>query len=241
MNKQQFESLNDTAAGQAMATAQALADKTPRTLVYGYTVERSTFHVYLDGGVHLVVYDHVGLLLRHVSEFEGLALAQCVPDKRVYPEACDHEFCVLLKKAGVNVPFTTWSDDRVPQPFHGKRRGELTSSYSPKDLKLSRRCFDDVVVRDVFPGQPFVSVDLVGGLAALLLETAESYLRSCLPDLPGGDPQKAQRWLDNLPMAMQWKVDREGGEVALSEVQMQTAVRRVDELVQARVAELMSR
>ena len=33
-----------------------------------------------------------------------------VPDKRLYPERCDYNFCRLLKEKGIHLPFTTWDD-----------------------------------------------------------------------------------------------------------------------------------
>jgi len=102
-----------------------LEDQTPRTLLYGYTCERDTFHVYLgqDGLLHKVVYGYDKLLLVH-AQGTCLLMQDCVPDKRVYPHASDMAFCVLLARAGIAVPYTTFRDDE-PQQFYGELRDAL--------------------------------------------------------------------------------------------------------------------
>lgn len=102
-----------------------LEDQTPRTLLYGYTCERDTFHVYLgqDGLLHKVVYGYDKLLLAH-AQGTCLLMQDCVPDKRVYPHASDMAFCVLLARAGIAVPYTTFRDDE-PQQFYGELRDAL--------------------------------------------------------------------------------------------------------------------
>lgn len=48
-----------------------------------------------------------------------------VPDKRLYPERCDYNFCLLLKERGVHLPFTTWTEpieiylDDPRYPYYG--------------------------------------------------------------------------------------------------------------------------
>jgi hypothetical protein len=98
-----------------------LTDQTPRTLLYGYTTDRATFHVYLDydGLLHLRTYDSgtdKDAVHQAKSAFNPHDL---VPSKRVYPEASDAEFCRLLILRGVNVPFTVFNSGRAPAQFHG--------------------------------------------------------------------------------------------------------------------------
>lgn len=117
----------------ASVRARDLADQTPRTLAYGYTCEKDTFHVYLaKDGIHKVVYrgGQPSVMLMHKHEREGLLPTECVPDKRLYPEACDFAFCVLLKTRGVELPFTTWNDQRVSRPYHGQLREELATGLA---------------------------------------------------------------------------------------------------------------
>ncbi|KVP39814.1 hypothetical protein [Burkholderia ubonensis] len=118
----------------ARVRASDLADQTPRTLAYGYTCERDTFHVYLDeDGIHKVVYrfsQPASVLVMHKHENEGLLHAECVPDKRLYPEACDFAFCALLKTHGVHLPFTTWNDRAMTRQFNGQILRELATGLA---------------------------------------------------------------------------------------------------------------
>lgn len=42
-----------------------------------------------------------------------------IPEKRLYPEICDFNFCEMLKKIGYNLPFTSWNDVRPVSKFYG--------------------------------------------------------------------------------------------------------------------------
>ena len=96
-----------------------LVNKTNRTLLYGYTCERETAHVYLeDGVIHSVVYSYQDEILAHTTQHQMKNNQQYSIFKRVYPAASDAEFAKLLKLAGVFVPYTTF-DTRVPQAFYG--------------------------------------------------------------------------------------------------------------------------
>jgi hypothetical protein len=97
-----------------------LKNQEDRTLLYGYTCERDTWHVYLyDGVIHVVKYGYKEPLVEmHPATNEAF-----VPDKRLYPERCDFEFCKLLADYDVYLPFTTF-DEKVynetkDDSFHG--------------------------------------------------------------------------------------------------------------------------
>lgn len=133
MNRTEFEVLTVAAYDvlhdePRVVRASDLQDATPRTLAYGYTCDRETFHVYLSAdGIHKVIYvDDKPRMHKH--EGAGLLLTECVPDKRLYPETCDFEFCDLLMSRGVRPPFTTWNDLRAPQLYYGKLLEELTTA-----------------------------------------------------------------------------------------------------------------
>src|SRR5687768_1965196 len=81
----------------------------PKTLLYGYDTDRYTWHTYQDEQGHLsrVVYNHNGDLLNRIHGFQ-LCVDFLVPNKRLYPEACDFEFCKELKSLGIGLPFTTF-------------------------------------------------------------------------------------------------------------------------------------
>lgn len=94
-----------------------------RTLLYGYTCERKTFHTYLkDMEIHVVVYDVNYSGKPHpvgMKEIEVHSNQDYVPDKRLYPETCDYTFCKLLKRLGIELPFTTYNEDRPKANFYG--------------------------------------------------------------------------------------------------------------------------
>lgn len=95
-----------------------------RTLLYGYTCDRKTFHVYLkDKEIHTVLYD-----ISHdeknpkpinMTEVHVMSNRDYIPDKRLYPEACDYHFCKLLKHANVNLPFTSYDKGRETKKYYG--------------------------------------------------------------------------------------------------------------------------
>lgn len=76
-----------------------------RTLLYGYTCDRKTFHVYLkDKEIHTVFYD-ISYEEKDpnpikMAEVHVMSNRDYIPDKRLYPEACDYQFCKLLLASG---------------------------------------------------------------------------------------------------------------------------------------------
>jgi hypothetical protein len=97
-----------------------LKNKTPRTLVYGYTLDRSSFHVYLDseGLLHRRIYKKETKRNEHISATE-VESYKIVPSKRTYPECCDFEFAMLMGYKSVDLNFTTFNPNIKPQQFHG--------------------------------------------------------------------------------------------------------------------------
>lgn len=136
MNKDQFKYFRRDQGLPTVPGIMELTDTTPRTLLYGYTCNRATQHVYLgqDQLIHVLLYaplhdsDGPGmggldfLVLHHTS---GLTGGQTypqgyVPDKRVYPEYSDFEFCKLLEEAGAEISFGGFRDDvGMSQPYQG--------------------------------------------------------------------------------------------------------------------------
>lgn len=96
-----------------------------RTLLYGYTVDRDTWHVYLqDGLIHLLVYTG-NTMLSHRSAGTWDA-EDLVPNKRVYPESTDEAFAWTLHHLWIDVPYLPFNRDRevaaLEERFHGKTR-----------------------------------------------------------------------------------------------------------------------
>jgi hypothetical protein len=140
MTEAQLKELFGVTPGEVKLRARdCLSDLTPRTLLHGYFCNRQDLHVYLeDEQIHRVVYEGSDLL-EHRTE-EALLLEDFTVDKRLYPEQCDFEFCALLKRHDVNLPFTTFNPAREPEQFYGKRRQELIET--PKDFVPLYVAFD---------------------------------------------------------------------------------------------------
>lgn len=123
MNKDQLDQLTQTSlkpGPQAVNMVDLLQDKTDRTLIWGYTPEKDSFHVYLQEGtiVRLVYgYRDTEPSVEAGTDFFPQTL---VPAKRVYPEASDAEFCGLLQQVGAEFTFATFDPKREPKQFHGK-------------------------------------------------------------------------------------------------------------------------
>lgn len=120
MNKEQFELLRSEPQ-RAVFLPEMFADKGDRTLLWGFWCNRADHHLYLaDGTFYLYIgagWD-VRLDERHQKEqrfsFQQISLdtPMLIPDKRLYPEACDFDFCQALIAAGANLPWTTFNEER---------------------------------------------------------------------------------------------------------------------------------
>jgi len=124
MDKQQYEDLIK-ASGKPPETI-SIEDVMlwePRTLLWGYTPDRYSHHVYIaNDELHCYVYDGRTNPDTIFYKSETLQLSDIAPKKRLYPEACDYRFCLQLKKLGVYLPFTTFNEKREPQQYHGQVR-----------------------------------------------------------------------------------------------------------------------
>jgi hypothetical protein len=87
-----------------------------RTLLYGYDTDRRTWHVYQMGGwLTRVIYIGSNPEPEKTLSAERLDARYLVPNKRLYPEACDYFFCRLLKSIEINLPFTTYGSLKRPE------------------------------------------------------------------------------------------------------------------------------
>lgn len=92
-----------------------------RTLVYGYTTQRNTFHVYkADGQLHVLIYDQDNRKVWYEAD-TSIQSERCVPDKRAYPERCDLGFARLMRERDCALPFTGFDSERtfLGQQFAG--------------------------------------------------------------------------------------------------------------------------
>lgn len=102
-----------------------LEDKSDRTLIYGYTCDRDTFHLYLQNGIFKVVtYGYPDIMIGHFIGVEEIRGVNCLPNKRVYPECCDYNFCQLLQAMHITVPYTVYTA-REPKQYYGLLLEEL--------------------------------------------------------------------------------------------------------------------
>lgn len=108
MTQEQEEMIYGTETVHSVVTAKDLICQKNRTLLYGYTCERNTWHVYLkDGVIYCCDYGYK----KEPLPFTPTRNSGYIPDKRLYPALCDFEFCMLLKKNGVNsFCFTTFKE-----------------------------------------------------------------------------------------------------------------------------------
>lgn len=119
MNKHEYEALERTE--NSLISVDCLANKAPRTLLYGYTLERDSWHVYLDenGKILTVKYGYgedAPIKQINVSWNE-----EYIPSKRLYAEKCDFEFCSLLKQRNISLNFTTPTfETEFNDQYHGR-------------------------------------------------------------------------------------------------------------------------
>ena len=84
----------------------------PRTLLFGYTPERYTFHVYLDGAGNIcrLIYDHSTVII-DFARAVALPVEVLDPRKRSYWQVTDFEFACRMKELGAQLIFTSRGTD----------------------------------------------------------------------------------------------------------------------------------
>lgn len=124
MDYEDFLRLQQEPTGPAPAgnLVDRLRNREDRTLLYGYTSDRTTVHVYMkDSLIHRVEYAYNSPEEDWQVQINDTFVPDVlVPNKRLYPEACDAEFCEILKSFGVALPFTKYNPEREPKQFHGE-------------------------------------------------------------------------------------------------------------------------
>lgn len=124
MTLRELEFLENVNKIDELINAKDLLNTKDRTLLYGYTCARETFHVYLKNNeIHIVIYnnDYSGDYTKpkNMRELAIKSNYDYVPDKRLYPEACDYEFCKLLKERDISLPFTGFNEERTIRDYYG--------------------------------------------------------------------------------------------------------------------------
>lgn len=120
MTKDEFERLQQARYNPPVIDVGSFADKSDRTLVWGYTTERRDFHVYFKDGL---IHRFMPAFSRTDTDSHVCAtsfeVGMLYPNKRLYPEACDYEMMLKVYDAGGMPSFTTWDDSRPPARFYG--------------------------------------------------------------------------------------------------------------------------
>lgn len=128
MTPDQLTALREmTARPQTIAAGELRDYWRDRTLAYGYTVDRDTWHCYLRASnIYVVRYtgsDRPRSDIEILTSGPEVEAVRCRPNKRVYPESVDFEFARVLAGRGVDLPYATFSDmtleGRKTRPFWG--------------------------------------------------------------------------------------------------------------------------
>lgn len=126
MNPTEFDSLCNLKS--PVVNLYMLADKTPRTLLYGYSLvpKEDSYviayrHVYLgdDHKIHVVTYEEMSRKLVSYKAATEISAHDCLPGRFACKSESDFEFCKLLYSKGLAVPWLPDSETVVAKPlFH---------------------------------------------------------------------------------------------------------------------------
>lgn len=187
-------------------TVELLKDRTPRTLVYGFDCSRNTWHLYLteEGKFQRVLYDTHGFLVDAYT-FTEIKPEEAVPDKRIYAEKSDFEFCQLLLNSGVAVPFASYAH-AVQGLWQGKRLEEL-SEADPQFFEVTVGTpWESISVPTDDPAYPLLFARRFAyiGAATCAVETqTENYLRTWVKGQPD------ETLLTCIPVAVETAINTE--------------------------------
>jgi hypothetical protein len=133
MELQNFKRLMDArSVVQELDVVAFMSDISDRTLIYGFTLDRETFHVYIqDKIIHRITYNENSNQPTSSLSGERFLLTELVPNKRIYPEASDFKFCTFLQSQDIDLPFTTFNPNRPVAKFYGETVESLLSSGRP--------------------------------------------------------------------------------------------------------------
>lgn len=132
MTKQELTQLIAQSSATPMVSIAELPKGFEGTLLYGFTCERHTFHVYVkDEVIHAVTYNFEEEIITHTSGKEVYA-GSCVPDKRVYRQPTHFFFMELLAKKGFTPSVT---ESNLPEDFNLTTGEFLDHAKLVEDLK----------------------------------------------------------------------------------------------------------
>jgi hypothetical protein len=124
MDAKSFEQVQEPSSENVQMVHVFTLGRQERTLVYGYTLERETFHVYVRGGeIHVHIYNYKGETLGHIHGDE-LPAEMLRPSKRAYPERTEYAFAQYMKSIGHPLTFTNFNqekyDENIFATYYGK-------------------------------------------------------------------------------------------------------------------------
>lgn len=89
-----------------------------RTLLYGHTSSKFFWHIYFKNGkINKVVHSDKSIISH--DAFESVDPRSLIPNKGLYPEACDYSFCMLLLEMRIELPFLNFDHNRPKRVFYG--------------------------------------------------------------------------------------------------------------------------
>ena len=124
MKAEQLTEVRAIKAAKPSISIDDLTDKSDRTLIYGYDVDRVTIHVYIENErISYYRYSRSGEFMDFRNDERWHDPEYLVPNKRAYPEATDFEFATILARIGHPITFTTWGILRSQpnsEKYHGR-------------------------------------------------------------------------------------------------------------------------
>lgn len=136
MNQKEYEQLQDIENAPAVISVDMLSagrEGKEGTLLWGYTCERESFHVYLkDGKLHRIIYRTSERKILSYESGTVLEASMLHPSKRIYPEATSFDFARALIEAGEQPSMTRFDEDRPPADWYGMTYEELCDTELEK-------------------------------------------------------------------------------------------------------------
>lgn len=132
MNRDAYTLITTSSPRPATVHVADLGPGPDHTLLYGYTCDRESWHVYLENDmINWVKYWDLGESgeLINSGSADTWVAEELVPNKRVYPEFTDYAFACDLRDAGVEVSYRRFSEERYQlsrtRRFHGMRLSDF--------------------------------------------------------------------------------------------------------------------
>ncbi len=121
ISKDTFETMIENKFNNDIILIDDFSNISARTLMYGYTLDNDTIHLYLKDGKFIKTQGDKIDQQYHIND--TINIQSVMPSKRVYPESMDEEFFKLLLQRDISIPFTSYNTERYEKlknlTFHG--------------------------------------------------------------------------------------------------------------------------